>query len=409
MIRTVLMGAALATVSSAAFAQSLVQTSGERMAADHAPMGIRASSFLVIPKVDVDVASNDNIYAASSNTKSDLVTTVRPEVAARSNWNRHALNVVARGERNTYASHSAENTTNYLLAADGRADVLRGTSIGGGISQARDHDDRGNPTSLGTPTKPTEVNTTTGRIGVFHTLQRVNARLDSEVRKIDYKNGLTSAGALVDNKSRDRNEYAQTLRVGYQFDPRFEAFVRGVMDTRAYDRKSVGRSSHGQSYVAGTTFDMSGKSKGEVYAGMIKRTYTNAALKDISAPTFGGKVTWNVSDLTSVIANIDRSIEETAVTGSSGTVTTASGLRVEHALTRDILLSANAGYNRSQYKGATSGQRRDNTWNAGTGVDYYLNRCFKTGLSYAYTKRDSNVVGGDYDRNAVLLRFTATY
>jgi len=390
---------------------SIVIPVKDQMAADHAPLGIRAGSFLVIPKVDVEETYNDNIYATTNNEKSDTITTVRPQIEAHSNWSRHAVNALARGEFQKYNNHGDEDQSNYLAAVDGRLDVLRDTTLGGGVAYARNHEDRGDPNSIGSTVKPVAYDTTTARVGAFRGLGKLNARVDSQVSHIDYKNGYTSAGGVVNENVRDRNEYAQILRVGYQLDPRFEAFVRATFDTRAYDDKTTvtNRSNHGQTYVAGSTFDITGKTKGEVYAGATHRNYTDSALKDISTPVWGGKATWNADALTTVIGSIDRGVEETTIGASSGYVATDYDLEVQHSLTRDVLLHGNAGYSDYDYKGFAAGQRKDHVWSAGVGADYWLNRCLKTGLSYGYENRDSNITGGDYSRNLVLLRLTGTY
>lgn len=392
-----------------AVVNSEVIPAGERMAAAHAPLGIHAGSFLIIPKVDLNETFNDNIYATDTNTKTDLVTDIRPEIAARSNWNRHALNAVIKGDIKRYADHDSENENNFLVATDGRVDVLRDTSIGGGISYAQDHEDRGDPNTIGSPSEPVQFETTTARIGAYRGLGKLNARVDSEVKHLQYDRSYTTAGAAIDNGVRDRNEFTQTVRVGYQLTQQFEAFVRGAFDNRVYDDKSVARSNNGQTYTAGTTFDISGKTKGEVFGGYVTRSYTDAGRKDISEPTFGGKVTWNATDLTSVIASVDRGIEETTLGSSSGFVGTNYNVGVQHALTRDILLKGNVGYTQNEYKGFAADQRKDDIVVAGIGADYWLNRCLKAGLSYGYTDRDSNVSGGDYSRNTVMLNLSATY
>jgi hypothetical protein len=414
MIQRALFGASvLALVAGTAAAQSKVISAGEKAARDNAPMGVRAGSFLIVPKVDVDGEYNDNIYATQNNEKSDFITTVRPEVAVKSNWSRHAVNGLARVETKKYADNNSEDQDNYLVALDGRADVIRDTSIGGGVAMARDHEERGNPNAIASGVEPTEFETMTGRVGLYRGLGKANARLDSEAKNIDYKNGRTAAGALVDNNLRDRNEYTQSLRLGYKVTPEIEGFVKGSIDSRVYDRKGSAanrnRSNHGQSYVAGAAFDMTGKTKGEVYAGVAERNYSDNGFKDISEPTFGGKVTWNFSELTTVKAAIDRGIEETTLGASSGYVGTNYTVGVEHALMRNVVLRANAGMANNEYKGFAANQREDDIITAGVGADYWFNRCFKAALDYGYTDRDSNVTGGDYSRNTVLVRLTATY
>jgi hypothetical protein len=316
---------------------------------------------------------------------------------------------VAKGEMRRYADKTSEDQDNYQVATDGRVDVMRDTSIGGGLSYAQDHEDRGDPNSIGSAVEPSEYHTAIARAGAYRGLGKANARFDTELKNLEYEDATASNGSIIKNGVRDRNEYTNTLRMGYQINDTFEAFVRGALDNRVYDNKTSNRSNRGQTYTAGTTFDVSGKTKGEVYGGMAQRNYTNGSLKDIDAAVWGGKVTWNASDLTSVIASVDRGIEETTIGNSSGFVNTDYRLAVEHALTRDILLRGNMGYANSDYQGNSGKQRDDDVLSAGVGADYWLNRCLKAGIGYTYTDRSSNITGGDFSRNTVLVKLTATY
>lgn len=400
-------------VAAGAAAQSRVVSAGERVAADNAPMGVRAGSFLVIPKVDVEATFDDNIYATQTSETDDIYATVRPEVAVKSNWSRHALNAVANVEAKRFNDKDSEDVENYKVALDGRADVLRDTFVGGGVAMERKHEDRGDPNSVATSVEPTEYEVMTGRLGAYRGLGKANVRLDSEIRNLDYENGRTAANAVVNNNLRDRNEYENALRVGYKFTPSTEAFVKGTIDTRAYDWKgnaaNRSRSNHGQTYVAGLNMDFTGKTKGEVFAGNMERNYSDRGFKDISEATWGGNVTHNLSDLTTLKAGITRGIEETTSGASSGFIATDYTVGAEHAFRRNLLAYAKAGYSENEYQGFAANQREDEIMSFGTGLDYYINRCLKAGLGYEYRNRESNVANGDYSRNKFLLKLTATY
>lgn len=237
----------------------------------------------------------------------------------------------------------------------------------------------------------------------------MNARVDSEVRMIEFEDGRSSTGAVLSNAGRDRNEYTQTARVGYQLSNDFEVFARGSWDNRVYDSKAVARSNNGQVYTVGSTFDLTGKTKGEVYVGHMTRSYANSGRAKIDDITYGGRLTWNATDLTTVIGSINRGIEETTLAGSDGFVNTNYDLGVEHALTRDVLLKAGVGYTTNEYEGSAANQRDDDIIVANVGADYWLNRCLKAGIGYSYSDRDSNVASGSFARNTVMLRLTATY
>lgn len=409
-LKTGLLAIALTTVAAGAMAEVLPVST--RVAKENAGLGVRVGSFLVTPKADVEETYNDNVYSTTRNEKSDFITTVRPEVTARSNWSRHALNALARAEVNKYADNSSESNNNFVAAVDGRADVMKETSIGGGLSFVRDHEDRGNPNSIGAGVEPTQVDTRTAKLGAYRGLGRFNVRVDGEAKNIDHKNGYTSTGAAVNNSLRDRNEYGTAARVGYKATDITEVFVKADMDSRVYDRKggtTTNRSNHGKSAVIGANVEMTGKTKAEVFVGQAKRNYVDAALKDISELTYGAKLIWNATDLTSIIGNITRGIEETTIGASSGYVNTSYDLGVEHAVMRNAVLNASLGLANNDYKGTAANQRNDDVLKAEVGGKYYFNRNLAAGLGYMFTDRSSNVANGDYSRNTVMVRLTGTY
>lgn len=410
----VLAGVAAVAFAGAAQAQTAqVVPVSERVAAENQNLGVRAGGFIVVPKVDLEETYNDNVFATTNNEKGSFITTIRPEIAAKSNWSRHALNARVNAEWNNYHNQGAEDHTNYLAAVDGRVDVMKETSIGGGLALAREHEDRGNPNSIGASVKPTQVEVATLRAGVYRGLGRVNARFDTEVKDLDYKNGFTAAGGTVNNNLRDRTEYTQTLRLGYKATPGTEVFVRGNLDNRVYDHKGsvagVNRSSRGDKVVAGVDVEVTGKTKAEAYAGYMHRDYTDVTRKDVSDVTYGGKLTWNASELTTVTGSVDRDVEETVLAGSSSYVNTSYRVGVEHALTRSLVATGGLGYANNDYKGFAVNQRDDDIVTADAGVKYYLNRFLSAGVKYRHYTRDSNVAGGDFDRNSVMLSLTGNY
>lgn len=407
-VSAIAMAAALAAP---AFAAESVTPVSQKIASAHAPMGVRAGSFLVTPKVDVTESYNDNIYSTQNNTESDFITSVKPEVTVESNWSRHALNAKANVEARKFADNDAEDETNHFIGTDGRIDVMRDTAIGGGISWDRSHEDRGNPNSVAAAKEPTRLDTITGKLGAYRSLGRLNGQIETQAERKMFEDGRNAiTNAVIDNGGRNRNEYTQSLRVGYQLDDRFEVFAKGTVDARVYDRDlNLNRSSHGKSAVVGTAFDITGKTAGEVHAGVMSRNYVHGTIKDVNEPTFGGKVTWNPSQITTVIANIERSIDETVSAASSAYVNTDYGVKAEHALTEHTLLTGNVGYATNDYKGAAATQRSDDYWTLGAGAKYYINRYLAANAGYTFRDRDSSVVGADYDRNTVMVGLSAQY
>lgn len=407
-VSAIAMAAALAVP---AFAADSVTPVSSKIAAKHAPMGVRAGSFLVTPKASVNGTYNDNIYATDTNTESDFITSVKPEVTVESNWNRHALNAKANVEARKFSDNTAENETNHFVGADGRIDIMRDTAIGGGISWNRNHEDRGNPNSVSAAKEPTRMDTLTGKLGAYRSLGRLSGQIETQAERKTFEDGRNAiSNAVIDNGGRNRNEYTQSARVGYDLDDRFEVFAKGTVDARVYDRDlTLNRSSHGKTAVVGTAFDITGKTAGEAYVGHMSRNYVHGTIKDIDGVNFGGKVTWNPSQITTIIGNIERSIDETVSAVSSGYVNTDYGIKAEHALTEHTLLTGNVGYTNHDYQGTGINQRDDDYVTFGAGAKHYINRYLAANAGYTFRDRDSSVAGADYDRNTIMVGLSAQY
>jgi uncharacterized protein (PEP-CTERM system associated) len=137
-----------------------------------------------------------------------------------------------------------------------------------------------------------------------------------------------------------------------------------------------------------------------VFFGYRRQTYDDARLSTVGGPTYGGTITWNASGLTTVKGFVSRSVEETTVSGSSGSFDSEYGASVEHELLRNLILSGRGAYLNSDYKGVS---REDDYLKFGAQGKYLLNRNLYVTFKYDYERRDSNVAGQDYSQNVVLL------
>ena len=88
---------------------------------------------------------------------------------------------------------------------------------------------------------------------------------------------------------------------------------------------------------------------GEVSAGLQHRTYVDPGLKDLTAPIINAALIWTASPLTTVRLNAATGIIETAVPGSSGVLTKAVTLEVQHDLLRNLSITLGGGYLASDY------------------------------------------------------------
>lgn len=382
----------------------------DRMRPGYDAAGVRAGGFTVFPEVSVTGTYDDNIFAANVGEVDDFITTLAAGVSVQSNWSRHALNLNAGLAQYLYADNSDEDRLDWNVGGNGRVDITRDTNISGGLSYAQLHEDRGAPNAPGLAAEPTEYTLFQTNAALAHRFNRVTTRVGVGYADYDYDDAPLIGGGVLDQDFRDREEFEQFLRLGYDVSPDTNLYIQGTLNQREYDQKppvvALNRDSDGWAVVGGSEFRLSNLAQGQVYVGYQEQSYDDPTLSDISGLAFGAGVDWFVTPLTTIRIDAASTVEETVAAGASGFLDQSVGLGIDHELMRNVIIGARASYANQDYEGIA---RSDDVIRAGFGVDYLINRNFSAGLDYGFTNRDSNVPGLDYTRNEVGLRLRAAF
>jgi hypothetical protein len=233
-------------------------------------------------------------------------------------------------------------------------------------------------------------------------------RLDAKGDRYVFSDVPSTGGGTIDESGRDRNQGELALRTSYELAPLRNVYVQGSVNTRKYDNSrdasGYARSSDGYGLVVGTQYDLTGITFIDVFAGWRQQDYDDARLKTMSGWTAGAKLTWNVTRLTTVTADLTRDIEETTLAGASGYFATRTGLRADHELLRNLLLNARLGYEQDSFDGIG---RDDDYYSAGLGAKYLIDRNFALSGGYTYRTRDSSAANSDFVENVVFLRLSS--
>jgi hypothetical protein len=406
-IRVLAAGAAvagcLAPVLSYAQTPERGVTVTERQRPDLDPLGIRAGGFLVMPKLKVDGAYDDNVFATDNNTIDDFLAIISPSLRVISDWNTHSLEFHGGADVGRYADQSDEDYLHYNLGTSGRLDIQRGTSLTAGVDYVATTEDRGSPDDVN-GTEPTEYTILTPRVGGTHRWNRVSLDVGAKAQIYDYDD-VAVAGGIINNDDRDRTRYLLSMQGNYEIVPQYAAFVRVELNQVDYDSgvddTGVNRDSDGYEVVAGTRIDLTGILFGDVFAGYRSQNYDDPALSTVEGISYGGALTWNVTELTTVKGSIARTVEESTLSGASGYLATAYTASVDHELLRNLLVGFRLGLTNNDYEGIS---REDDVYTAGAYGRYLMQRNLYLSLNYNYTNRDSNVSGADYERNVIMLR-----
>jgi hypothetical protein len=377
---------------------------------DFKPLGIRAGGFMLHPGVQLAAEFTDNVFYTAEDTEDDLVWHIRPYISAQSNWSRHAFNVLLAADIARHQDYSFRDYEDYFLLIDGRVDVRSRSYFSYTLDYMKLHEGLGTRSSQ-QGLEPTTYDLYGGSIGYDHSFNRLSVGVAYDMRKLDYDDSISLDEGVIDNQDRDRRESAASVRLGYQFQTDKQAFVKLFSHKTKFDqpvdRNGKDRNNDGWSAHAGLAFNVTGKLNGDVYAAYHERSYDDPSLNGISGWAGGARLGWTPTQMTSVGVSISSGIEETTYEYASGYLFTLYSLRVDHELLRDLQISGTISYRENDYEltnDAPAGARsKDDLWQAGLGLTYFINRYLFFSASYTHESLGSNVPTDEFDVNRLWL------
>lgn len=357
------------------------------------PLGIRPGGFTAFPRLQSGVVHDDNVFAAEDDRQSATTLRVAPEVVVRSHWSRHALETHARADIDRNLDVDSENTTDWSLGGAGRLDVVRGVDITLAADYAHDHEARTVPGAGPLARRPIAFDLASASLAATRTRGRLRLRADAAVLRYDYRDGLSAAGAVIEQDDRDRTVARLTGRVDHALSPATALFFQVARDDRDY-RKVAGspeRSSSGHEALAGVDFELGALIRGEVAAGYIRQDFQDTAYGDLDGVGGRARLSWFPTQLTTLTATAARTMEDTGVIGSAGALRTDVSIRVDHELLRNLILTAETAWSEDGYNGL---DRTDIRFAAGFSAVYRLNRHYGLTAGLAYLDQSSSGAAG---------------
>lgn len=376
--------------------------------------GVPVGSFRLFPELELNEAYNDNVYATQTGRVGSFIQFIKPTIDLRSDWNRHMLNFYAKGNIAIYSVDQLNNFQDFSAGTTGRVDIEQNWNIYGGASFNRAHEDRGSPNSTTTAGQAvTLYNQISANAGYYQKFNRFSARLDGRLDNYNYlTTGLGPSSGSLFNADRNRNEFRETLRLGYEFSPGFEAWTRGGLNQRRYsnsvDTSGFDHDSNGFDVVGGVAIDFGGITSIEAFVGYVQQTYDDPRYPQVAAPSFGLTGYWNPVREVSIRPFLQRSVIDSSLNSTSAYLSTALGVDADYAFRPNIKATGHFDYSMADYN-AVSGtsNRYDQYFTFRAEVTYRLTPNLYVGPRYQFLHRTSNVTGSDYDQNLIMLRLGA--
>jgi hypothetical protein len=367
----------------------------ERPHPEYEASGIRLGSFLMYPRIETGVETNDNVFATETNEQSDTIWRTSPSVNLVSNWNRHQLEAYARGTITRYSDFDDENTNDVEFGARGRLDIQRFFEVNTAVSHARFTEPRVAQNTPDASEAPIEYDLDRFSIGGRKTFNRVRLGLNFDYAKHDYDDGRTIGSAtvpsvVIDQDVRDREMTTVRARADYAISPDTAVFFQVAANERSYDVSSTpllaARDSQGYEVLAGADFEVSNLIRGEAALGYLSQDFDDVRFQDIDG--FGARVSmeWFPTELTTVSGTVSRVVEDSVVIGAGGFLSSSASLQVDHELLRNVILTGQLAYSQDEFEGV---DRQDDRLLGAISGTYLLNRYIGLGLSYSYLDQTS--------------------
>lgn len=356
--------------------------------------------------VSVIESFTDNVFYTANDREADFLTILRPEVMFSAEGQTFNFSAGGAVDVGRFFDNTSEDFTDISAGIDGEVQVLDGVAVFGGVQISFDHEGRGSPDDVN-GIEPTEFTETSGYFGVAGELDDITVRVGTKIEQLDFDDTPAANGNIINNDDRDRRQIEVGTRLGYVLDADTEVFVQGVYDQRDYsstfDDAGAERGSDGVQASVGLRGSY-GAVSGEVSFGGLFYQYDDSQFGSVTTLDVGADLVWRVGPSTRVNALLERSIEETTVTGASSYTSTVAGARVTHRVAPDLSASAFGYLTQNDYNDIS---RTDHVSEFGGSLNYHLTPHVYLGAGYSYEQRLSNAAGAEYDRHNVFLRLGA--
>ncbi|MCU7845045.1 MAG: outer membrane beta-barrel protein [Candidatus Thiodiazotropha sp. (ex Monitilora ramsayi)] len=370
--------------------------------------GFYTDDFRILPELEVSGYYDDNIYATKRAKESDLVSVVSPSVRIDSLWQRHTLDFSGGASIGRYLDISAENYEDLWLDLDAEYDISEESQVFAGAGLSRNHESRDSKESSEQRIdEPTTYDAQRFQFGLNRMLGRTVLKIGATHEMLDYDN----VGTLF-NDDRDRTVRGLGLRLSRAITSKSQLFVQGVLNQRHYDepqdKDGFERDSDGYKTAVGLIQAYDGGHQLEAYIGYLAQDYDDPRFSRVSEANYGFDLLWYPSAKTKVTAALDRSLNETTETGSSGYLYTGIDLQIDQKLSTNVLGFLNYNYGLAEFQDVG---REDSTQTLNLGLKYFMSTKLMLSGSYSYINNDSNDLGlvgsaretYDYERNLFFL------
>jgi len=385
-------------------------TSATAFAVEPVGMGL-GNGLTLLPSVDVNVENNDNVYLqADGNEVESTITRIAPALSLIGDMGAIQWNANYRAEQGTYSKDEDDDylDQNINVAAGFEVNARNQIDVNAAFNSA--HDARGagaleGAAALNVLAEPDQYEETTAGVqytfGADSAFANIVASADTYQKR--YDDNKQQDGSTIDNSDRDYDKVTALVGAQLNLSPATKAVFEISQASISYDASDDDpREGDNLKILAGMSWDITGKTTGEVKLGSATRDFKNSDEDSTTRLSWSANLTWEPMTYSSVALYSAQSNNETATVGSyiANTYTQVSW---DHSFSTFVSAGIEASRSADTYVGAS---REDETVSYGLNVTYSPKAWMDVKASFNQADRDSTNNDLDYAGQVVNLGIT---
>lgn len=359
------------------------------------PATVPFGGIQMVPTLEVQIYHDDNITTVGSDEIDSLVTVVKPTIQFVAERENDAYRFTYIGEDGLYHDSSKDNYTDHTFIAEALLELNSRNHLDLSASFSKDHEDRGS-TDAASGDKPSEFEDT--RFDVRYRFGAENATINLEVAAFMLDHEFQNFEAT--NAARDRENEGYSGIVYYRISPRTQLLVEARYEDIDYDESTSTLDSEETRYLAGITWEATGKTSGSVKVGYIEKEFDSSTRKDQDGTTWEVGIQWAPQTYSTFDLTASQRYEESDG-ADDGKDVESYGLAWNHAWSERLSSEVSMSRSEKDYLGAST--RNDDTDDFRVALNYEARRWLSVNLAYMNTDNDSNVAAEDWERDKIML------
>ncbi len=300
----------------------------------------------------------------------------------------------------------SEDAVNYDVSANGVLDFGLGGHLHGLGRVARNIEDRGSVGDLFPGGDPIRYDKREATGGIEEHLPGLFLSVDGDLTGYRYDD-VQYQGVTYSQAYRNRDEARVVGQAAFRIAPRMALFTEISGNSVQYSLRPAGADfgSHGESVLAGITFQIPAILSGEIGIGYIRQTYDALPLGAVQGVTYDLSALWNATPLLTMTVGVHRSIQQTPYPQAPSIIETRFELKFDYELLRNLLVNLQGTVTLDDFGRLYP---TDTRHNASVSFKYLMNRGLSADLSVEWRQqRASSSFLRPYEGAAVRIGLTA--